>query len=47
MATADKTAARVTFGQPNEQCLDIRILVGTDAYGLGLDNPNVERIYQW
>lgn len=47
MAKVDKIATSETFGQISSECLATRILIATDAYGLGIDNPDVARVVQW
>ena len=47
MAVRDKKRVAAQFGRPAAQCLAPRVLVATDAYGLGIDNPDIERVWQW
>lgn len=47
MATRDKRDIAMRFSMPADQCLSPRILIATDAYGLGVDNPDVKRVVQW
>lgn len=47
MASTDKTRIAARFRLPSEECVSPRILIATDAYGLGVDNPDVKRIVQW
>lgn len=47
MATKDKEKVGAQFEIPSDQCVGPRILIATDAYGLGIDNPDVERVIQW
>ena len=35
------------FGRISNECLLCRIVLATDAYGLGVDNPDVEIVVQW
>ena len=46
-AEYDKIKTADSFAQSNETCMDVRILCSTDAYGVGVDNPDVEIIIQW
>jgi hypothetical protein len=43
----DKTLVSDQFVMSNAECNDIRILLATDSYGLGIDNPDIVRILQW
>ena len=47
MSMSDKQATAARFGLSSCQCTFSRILIATDAYGLGIDNPDVERVVQW
>ena len=47
MATQDKERIAARFEMPSNQCKFPRILIATDAYGLGIDNPDVMRVTQW
>ena len=47
MAAFDKDKISRAFGRRAEECDSPRILVATDAYGLGIDNPDVVRVVQW
>jgi len=47
MATKDKERTGERFGVPSDQCTGPRILVASDSYGLGIDNPDIERVFQW
>ena len=43
----DKNKAEIEFAKPSDECLGIRILCSTDAYGLGVNNPDVRWVIQW
>ena len=47
MATRDKECIAARFGLPSNECAYPRILIATDAYGLGIDNPDIARVWQW
>ena len=47
MAQHDKDRIAKASSRPSSDCKTIRILVCTDAYGLGIDNPDVERVVQY
>ena len=47
MSTSDKQKTAARFGLSSAQCTFPRILTATDAYGLGIDNPDVKRVVQW
>ena len=52
MAKADKTKIAADFGSLNETgngqvCPSCRILIATTAYGLGIDNPDIEQVVLW
>ena len=47
MSKHDKTCIASTFSRPSPECTKVRILVCTNAYGLGIDNPDVVRIIQY
>ena len=42
-----KLETAALFGQISSECLLCRIVLATDAYGLGVDNPDVEIVVQW
>lgn len=42
--TYDKTRTADAFACSNDLCNEVRILCSTDAYGLGVDNPDVVRV---
>lgn len=46
MAANDKENVASRFQVVRSRC-DLRILLVTDAYGLGVDNPDIERGVQW
>ena len=47
MAQHDKDRIAEAFSKPQQDCKSVRILVSTDAYGLGIDNLDVVRIVQY
>lgn len=47
MATADKERIDADFTRFSAECSSPRIVLATDAYGLGVDNPDVELVIQW
>jgi hypothetical protein len=47
MADFDKQATALAFRQLDEECNLARVLIATDAYGLGVDNPDVRLVVQW
>ena len=47
MAQVDKDRIAANFAQPSDKCLEPRIMIATDVYGLGIDNLDVERVIQW
>lgn len=47
MADSDKTRVSQEFERLSPLCERPRILIATDAYGLGIDNPDIERVVQW
>ena len=46
MAKSDKQRISREFAKLDEDCSSCRIILATDAYGLGIDNPDV-RVVQW
>ena len=47
IATTDKHRIDVDFRRCRQECSSPRIILATDAYGLGVDNPDVEIVVQW
>ena len=47
MAEKDKNTIDVDFRRRHKDCSAPRIILTTDAYGLGVDNPDVQRVVQW
>lgn len=47
MAAPDKHRIDVDFRRCHQECSSPRIILATDAYGLGVDNPDVELVVQW
>jgi len=47
MADDDKSRTSTRFSRPSSECDGPRILIATDSYGLGVDNPDVEVVVQW
>ena len=47
MAQHDKDRIAEAFSRPSSDCKTVRILICTDAYGLGIDNPDVVRVVQY
>jgi helicase-like protein len=47
MAKGDKQRISQEFAKLDEDCSSCRIIIATDAYGLGIDNPDVRRVVQW
>ena len=47
IATQDKERIAARFEMPSNKCKFPRILIAKDAYGLGIDNPDVMRVTQW
>src|SRR6267378_5413059 len=47
MAKSDKQRISREFAKLDEDCSSCRIIIATDAYGLGIDNPDVHRVVQW
>ena len=47
MAESDKKKVLEDFGRPSEICESPRIIIATEAYGLGIDNPDISRVIQW
>jgi superfamily II DNA helicase RecQ len=45
MAKSDKQRISQEFAKLDEDCLSCRIIIATDAYGLGIDNPDVHRYF--
>ena len=44
MATTDKTRVAAAFRESASERTGPTILIATDAYGLGIDNPDIERV---
>ena len=47
MSEWDKTLTAEVFGKPGTENTECTILVATDAYGIGIDNPDVKLVIQW
>lgn len=47
MAANNKKRIQNAFKKRSENCLYSRILICADAYGLGVDNPDIQRVYIW
>src|SRR4029077_17535297 len=47
MAKDDKRRISQEFAKLDEDCSSCRIIIATDAYGLGIDNPDIRRVVQW
>lgn len=47
MADSDKRKIDVDFRRRHNECSSPRIILTTDAYGLGVDNPDVKLVVQW
>ena len=47
MPQYDKDSIAEAFSKPSSECKEVRILICTDAYGLGVDNPDVARVIQY
>jgi Helicase conserved C-terminal domain len=47
MAKDDKRRISQEFAKLDEDCSSCRNIIATDAYGLGIDNPDVRRVVQW
>lgn len=47
MADSDKERVNTNFRRRHEECASPRIILATDAYGLGVDNPDVKLVVQW
>jgi len=47
MAEYDKIETAKAFEMRDEHCNSVRVLLATDAYGLGIDNPDVKLVIQW
>lgn len=47
MADSDKERVDTNFRRRHEGCASPRIILATDAYGLGVDNPDVDIVVQW
>lgn len=47
MSEWDKSLNANAFAVPADQNTEYTILVATDAYGMGINNPNVKLVIQW
>jgi superfamily II DNA helicase RecQ len=47
MAKNDKRRLCHQFAKVTSECFAPRILIATDSYGLGIDNPDVQLVVQW
>lgn len=47
MSECDKNLTAEAFHIPGDENNECTILVATDAYGMGIDNPNVKLVVQW
>lgn len=47
MATRDKERIAASFAVRSEDLEEPRIIVSTEAYGIGIDNPDISRVVQW
>lgn len=47
MAGRDKKVIAQQFKRISTECQEPRILVSTEAYGMGIDNPDIQRVVQW
>ena len=47
MAEDDKKRVLKGFSEPSNMCQSPRIIIATEAYGLGIDNPDISRVIQW
>ena len=47
MASGDKERLQIQFRATSQDCQNPRILIASEAYGLGVDNPDVSRVVQW
>ena len=47
MSEWDKTLTAKAFGKPGTENTECTILIATDAYGIGIDNPDVKLVIQW
>lgn len=43
----DKALTADAFGMPRDENTECTIIVATDAYGMGVDNPDVKLVIQW
>ena len=46
MSKLDKNRIAADFEKPSAEA-PVRMIFATDAYGLGIDNPDVNRVVQW
>lgn len=47
MSEWDKNLIAQAFSVPGEENIECTILVATDAYGMGINNPDVRLVIQW
>lgn len=47
MSDWDKNLTAAAFRIPGDENLECTFLVATDAYGMGIDNPDIKLIIQW
>lgn len=47
MSDLDKNLIANAFLQPSNKNIECTILVAIDAYGMGIDNPDIKLVIQW